>query len=1234
MQHHATHSTHDPAARRGPGPARLLSLVILLSLLIPLAAQANLLRSAMAAQPEPQQASSAQSIVTSGVEGYTLGSNKLYWYQHGGCIQQAPGLAAMEAQPQQLPPAREAAAIARVPLLGGEKRELLREHQIGSDDCNTTRMRSNVVEYGSNLYWLDQRGFVRLATDANVGEPPATVSFSVSNYVGAPRKGELVAHGDSIYILVHSVSGNTTIWRYRVAANTFSAAYGGPSAHSMRIGADGTVYFLRGNDLHRAGGALPPGQVLGNIDAYLPAGNQIYFARGDVLRRYTINTGTLSQPIYTAESGALIYDLALSEARLFLLERRSYSPCPPGQNDPCFQQANQVLVRVLLSNGQATEMYSRVTEPTVTDVDALGAAGQAIYWQDGAGIKRIQRDADGLVRPDIKVQAIEVTQGIQTLDNQMELIGDRKTIARVYVTADRTTEGVTTYLYRVNPANGQVIGDPLLPANYPSMYLTVRPGYAFLLRRDPARSFQFELPWEWVKSGQQLVLRAVANPFNVPIEDQAKRADNTMTTRVFGVLASPRLEVALYSLSYDIDNVSYYNKPIADIDTTISYIRRTYPLSSKSNDLSAGFRPSLRGVYLGGLGERVTQTAAECLLMTPENRSKCAGQYIHARFDAWRDQNDEDDLFYYGMIPLNPIAFPRGFARGNQSVGPAGPPAMTGWSWDTDATIGDWYAAHEIAHNLGRNHPFAGSDDDSGACGQGSADGDYDYGYPYADSFIGPPASVGTTWAGFDVGDKSLALPMRYYGPDVWHDFMSYCDFQWISDHTYRNMYIHLMLFGREAQPAQAASGDFLHVVGSLDEQEGRAYLSYTRRVSALKQRPALVAGPYSIRLLGESGQQLADYPFTPEGDGHEGELSGISQAVDFVAGARTLQIVRLGDGAILAEKAISAGAPQLSNVQVSGAAPLTGSVTLTWQASDPDGNALSFDVLYSRDGGQEFQPLLFDTATPSATIDANTLAGAMGAIFRVVASDGVQSGQADSAPLAVADKAPEVSILSPGAGSSFQFGQLINFDGAAEDLTDGSIPDARLVWTNAKGQTLAVGARFSSDALPAGSNVITLTATNSAGLKASASVTVTVSDDFALPAPQLSVAPAQLGWHVAPGTTAAQTATLELTNLVSDTLSWTASASAGWVQLSASSGSTPTELTISASPAGLAEGGRRQATVTISATDAQGQVVTTVQVPVTLAIGNTWEGAGNSAPDEPPDTPGGLSVRLPIVLR
>ena len=396
--------------------------------------------------------------------------------------------------------------------------------------------------------------------------------------------------------------------------------------------------------------------------------------------------------------------------------------------------------------------------------------------------------------------------------------------------------------------------------------------------------------------------------------------------------------------------------------------------------------------------------------------------------------------------------FPRGQDGGKNGAGPAG-----------NGYLG-WYAGHEVGHSVGLGHPATASA--GGDRGIKNSDP-----YPtYPHGHIGSNDNT-TNVEGF-LDTPSYNYP-RYNNSNLaigstTMDVMAYCLPQWMSD---RKNYVRIYKNLTGVTPTRptgnpSLSGNWLVVYGGILSGTNTATIDVLRHEIGNVTLLSRVPGNYAIRLRNANGNVLADYPFTPNGD-NDSNLLLYGQVVTFTAGTRNVRIVRLSDQQVLADAPVSANPPTVSNVHLVGApSPVVGTVTLAWNASDPDGDPLKFDIDYSHDGGASFSPIIMHTTSLSLPIDTSGLGGGTG-VFRVSASDGANLGSADSAPFTMTSKPPTPSITLPSSNIHTHYGQVVNFGGLAWDAQDGVIAGSNLVWSSVTG-TLHVGPMFTAGLLAA----------------------------------------------------------------------------------------------------------------------------------------------------------------------
>ncbi len=1212
------------------------------------------------AAPQASIAETPDALVAGGVSDFAVAASRVSWLTRPTCPGTPPG-SVLQAETQA---AADPVTVQRVPTYGGPVRLVFsRNDPRAAGVCNPYVVRSNIVADANNVYWLDASGLVRLPNSASPGDAPTVLNATLAGVASAT-----LAIGETQVFVVRKVTSSLPIiFGIRVTvvdlATGASTSFGDIGDTVDQASFDGAyLYYRADGELRRwRPGDAQSTTLATNVRAYYAEGlrlcqiiqgcgitDRVFIARGgNSVVVYNNRTNTLgTTAFYTSpEPDATIFQLASDGNNLFSFEQRSY--CDPPFSGCFANRFSRTLYRRRFSDGARDPIYNITVPNGITPpvINKLVTDGTFLFWDQTFALLKLPNNAAALPRVNMRVTDLEITQGIQNTSNSIRLIQNRRTFVRVTAKSDgASVAGVTMLLY--GTWLGGESGAGLRPVNPVGTQITVWPNPNRAILND---SFMFELPWEWTTKSQ-LQLRAVLNPYRYPLQNSY--ANNELSSGPYDFQPSPRLPVQFVGFVYSIGGQTYRPRLRDDVLQTYSYIRRTYPLASTPGfigDASPGFRPNFWYVDDDSLGARVDRSDSSC------SDNLCAADYSNARLKAMRtEENLASNVFMYGMISDAAGYFPRGRegGGGNVSSGPAGVPGgllasepkdskgnsqYAVGAWDTDTSYGDWYAAHEIGHSLGRPHPSSGSQnvDKNGNsippanCGH-SRSGDLSYEHGDINNPRAPIGPSDNSVAGFDGGDREFGIAPAVLPSAIWNDVMSYCPNQWVSDYTYNALYDKLM-----AAPAASAAqsvrvsqaGDWLSVFGSIAQDGSHATIHALGRVPDVMEVPPRTPGGYSIRLLSAGGTQLADYPFTPSGDQDAAALD-MGQVVPFVAGTRTVQIVRLGDGAVIATKPVSANPPTVSSVAlVSPPNPVNGAVTLGWTASDQDGDALSFDIYYSRDNGTTFQPVRLGVTGSSTPIDTARLGGSGTAIFRAIASDGAQSATADSAPFTMADKAPQPRISNPQDGAHLHWGQLLNLSGEAEDFQDGGVASASLSWSTQRG-ALGTGALLTVEELPAGTNVITLTATNSAGVAASTSVTVVVDDDLEIPGPTLQAGPAQIGWSVADGETAAQTAAITISNSGGGTLSWTASSDAAWLTLDSSGGTAPATLTLRADPTQVAGGGAR-ATLTISVAAGSGVSAQTLSIPVSLSKGDAHSGpliAGPPTQSSP--------IYLPLVQR
>ena len=861
------------------------------------------------------------------------------------------------------------------------------------------------------------------------------------------------------------------IWRMNVTGlqqvYTVPLSAVGYFSGDFAFGPDGSLYVSQGNrdlagiyKLSVEGGWQPVYQQpdgRGLTGFLLDATGTFYFT--DVANGiFRLVLGNPRQPIWPIPAGSSIWDIGLIGR---------VGPVPVDTPTP-----TATLPPTMTSTPTATP--SVTPTPTVTSTPTTTRTPTATSTRTPTPTATLAPTAN------LVADRLEVTQGVQDLNNSVRLVKNKRTYVRF--SAHSAAGNYWTFAWLRAQRGASTTW--LLPVNGTSPgFLWVRPTPNRALLNN---SFLFELPAGYREG--TVTLTAYLNPgllWFPPSPTETTYADNQAGTTV-SFETVPAVHLVFYNVGYTLGGSTYY--PAAfHRNQAMDWMRRAYPVSS----LMAEYRS-----YLFGPASRVQDAYGNWSLTHP-NCDQVNSDLLSKKI--W-------DLIFGGGTPLfdhyfglvdDSAGFMRGCAIGIPGLVASGPTGAATWGWDTDGSYGDWYTGHELGHTFGRPH--------ANFCG---AVGGLSYpDYPYPGGRISPSLSGLTAIYGFDIGTHAI------YGPS-WEDVMTYCDNQWLGDFSYERLmtYFQAPMLGPATDQRSVAQTDRLLVSGSINPATGDVDLAPLYVIPDAGDVAPNTPGDYQIELRNAGGGLLAGYPFSPtlthvgaDPQGSPGyDLLTIDELLPYVDG--TVQVKILGtSGQVL--KSVSAGAnpPTVTVTNPTTGQVLSGNqIPVAWTASDPDGDPLTFDVQYSPDNGATWEMLAQHVTGSSVTLDAiNVVAGASGASrFRVWASDGIHSASGLSDPFTVPNHAPTVSITSPAPNTGVAISQTISLEALAYDIDLGSLPDTGIVWSSSLDGVLGTGPQLSVASLSPGQHSITVTVNDGQGGQASAGVEVSVNGTLVAPAP------------------------------------------------------------------------------------------------------------------------------------
>lgn len=661
--------------------------------------------------------------------------------------------------------------------------------------------------------------------------------------------------------------------------------------------------------------------------------------------------------------------------------------------------------------------------------------------------------------PILEISHIEITQAIQDQTNSLPLISNKLTFVRVYINCTYDCSNVSGML-RAYDGLVELPGSPLQPVN---RSISATSGNWVDQRSDLRKTLNFTLPLGWTIGTKTITAQIGSKELS-----QIVTFNNAQTLRV-----------AVVPINYDYRGIKKSPDPIR-VATGQWWANRVYPINIDTIQLpSITWSGSCFGLYCDNTK-----------LIAPKAKGLLFRLYLYLRwFNLTHQLQPQDQIqFIYGWLP-----------EGTFGGGREHPKYPAGFG-DDHPIIGPLIFTHEVAHYLGRSHTNAGTPN---SCSNPTPNDPSDW--HYSDARIQDWGLDG--WGLGYINSSNSVLK----NPSLIFDYMSYCWGEtaslgqaWTSPHTYEEIYnkqSSITSIKQDITPESLPQNYFIS--SGIVYTDSTAILDPVWIVtSTITQTNPPPGSEYCLQAQNSSGIELSgqcfDLRFEQYDNGLPSDVDGFNLFLPYPEGVT--RFVLLKDSQELAVRTISPHSPEITITSpIAGDSwSATGIYNISWDASDIDGDSLTYNTLYSRDGSS-WNPISLGITQTQITVNSADFAGGVNAYIRVIASDGVNTSSADSDSFTIEDKSPQAFILSPIEGESSPINTISVLEGYGYDLEDGVLDGSSLQWSSDIDGILGTGKIVLAN-LSTGQQTITFSATDSDGNTTTTSISIYVGSRIYLP--------------------------------------------------------------------------------------------------------------------------------------